>query len=72
MRGMLTIQSVLDILVDIDLVDDLVGIVLESCGENDDLEEFGHQLDEVHAARAHQEVAIASIFNIVDQGLIKI
>ena len=53
MRGMLTIKSVLDILVDIDLVDDLVGIVLESCGENDDLEELGHQLDEVHTARAH-------------------
>lgn len=69
---MLTIQSVLDILVDIDLIDDLVGIVLESCCENHDLEELGHQLDEVHAAWAHQEVAIASIFNIVDQGLIKI
>jgi hypothetical protein len=72
LRGMLAIQSVLDILVDIDLVDYLVGIVLESCGENDNLEELGHQLDEVHAARAHQEVAIASIFNIVDQGLIEI
>ena len=72
MRGMLTIQSVLDILVDIDLVDDLVGIVLESCGENDDLEELCHQLDEVHAARAHQEVAVASIFNIVDKSLIEI
>ena len=69
---MLTIKSVLDILVDIDLVDDLVGIVLEGSGENNDLEELGHQLDEVHAARAHQEVAIASIFNIVDQGLIQI
>jgi hypothetical protein len=69
---MLTIESVLDILVDIDLVDDLVGIILESCGKNDDLKELGHQLDEVHAARAHQEVAIASIFNIVDQGLIQI
>ena len=72
MRGMLTIKSVLDILVDIDLVDDLVGIVLESCGENDNLEELGHQLDKIHAARAHQEVAIASIFNIMDQGLIEI
>ena len=69
---MLTIQSVLDILVDIDLVDDLVGIVLESGGENDDLEELGHQLDEVHAARAHKEVAVASIFNIVNQSLIEI
>ena len=69
---MLTIESVLDILVDIDLVDDLVGIVLESCCENDDLEELSHQLNEVHAARAHQEVAIASIFNIMDQGLIEI
>jgi hypothetical protein len=69
---MLTIESVLDILVDIDLVDDLVGIILESCGKNDDLKELCHQLDEVHAARAHQEVAIASIFNIVDQGLIQI
>jgi len=72
LRSMLTIQSVLDILVDIDLVDDLVGIVLESCGENDNLEELGHQLDEVHAARTNQEVAVASIFNIVDEGLIEI
>jgi hypothetical protein len=69
---MLAIQSVLDILVDVDLVDDLVGIVLESCGENDDLEELSHQLNEVHATRAHQEVAVASIFNIVDESLIEI
>lgn len=72
MRGMLTIESVLDILVDIDLVDYLVGIVLECCGENDDLEELCHQLDKVHAARAHKEVAVASILNVVDQGLIEI
>lgn len=69
---MLAIESVLDILVDINLVDDLVGIVLESCGENHDLEELSHQLNEVHASWAHQEVAVASILNIVDQGLIEI
>lgn len=69
---MLTIQPVLDVFVNIDLIDDLIGIVLEGRSEDHNLVEFGHELDEIHAARAHQEVAITSVFNIVNKGLIKI
>ena len=69
---MLTVQPVLDVFVNIDLIYDLVGIILEGRGEDHDLVEFGHQLDEVHAARADQEIAVTAVFNIVDQCLIKI
>ena len=69
---MLAVQPVLDILVDIDLVNDLIGVVLQGGGEYDNFVEFGHQLDEIHAAGAHQKIAVTPILNIVDQGLIEV
>lgn len=39
---MLTIQSVLNVLVDINLVDNLVGIVLQGSSEDNDFVELGH------------------------------
>lgn len=67
---MLTIESILDIFVDVDLINHLVGIVLKSCCEDDNLKELRHQLDEINTARTHQEVTVASILNVMNQGLI--
>ena len=58
---MLPIQSVLDVLVHIDLVNHLVCIVLQRRCEDHDLVKLGHQLDEIDAARPHQEVAIGAV-----------
>ena len=69
---MLTVQSVLYILVDVDLVNDLICIVLQGRGKDDDFVEFGHQFDKIYAAGAHQKVAITAVFNVVNQRLIEI
>ena len=50
LRGVLTVEPILDVLVHIYLIDDLVGVVLESCCEDHYLVKLGHQLDEVHTA----------------------
>lgn len=72
LRGVLTIQAILDILVDINLVDDLIRIILKSGCEYDDFVEFGHELDKIDASRSNQEVTITSILNIMNQSLIQI
>ena len=61
---MLAVESVLDVAVDVNLVDDLVCVVLQSSCEDDDLVELGHQLYEVYAPWSHQEVRVLSILYI--------
>ena len=69
---MLTIEAVPDVISDVDLVDDLVGIFLQGGCEDDDLIVLCHCLDELDAARSHQKEAIVLIFNVMDQGFIEI
>jgi hypothetical protein len=72
LRGVLTVKSVLYVLVDINLIDDLIRVILQRRGENNDLIVLCHKLDKVHATGAHQEVAVAPVLNVVDQGFIQI
>ena len=58
---MLTVQSVFDVVTDINLIDDLVGVLLQRRSEDDDLVVSCHRFDELHAARSHEEEAIVLI-----------
>ena len=69
---MLAIESVLDVVSDINLVNDLIGILLQRSSKDHNLIMKSHGLNELHAARSHQEEAIILVFNIVDQGLVQI
>ena len=70
LRSVLAVKSVLDVLSDINLVNDLVCILLESCCEDDDFVVFRHCLNECDATWPHKEETIVLVFNIVDQSLI--
>ena len=59
----LTVEAVLDIVADIDLVDNLVGVLLQGRCEDDDFIVSGHGLDELNTARSHQEEAIVLILD---------
>ncbi len=61
MTRVLSVQSVLDIVADIDLVDDLIGVFLQGGCKNDDFVVFSHSLDKLHAARSHKEEAIVLV-----------
>ena len=63
MASVLTIEAVLDIVTDIDLVDNLVSILLQSRCKDNDFIVPGHSLDELNAARSHQEETIVLILN---------
>ena len=69
---MLSVESVLDVIADIDLIDDLIGVFLQRGREYNNLVILRHCLNELYAARSHQEEAIILIFNVVDQCLIEI
>ena len=60
---MLTIEAVLDIVTDINLIDDLVSILLQGCRKDDNFIVPGHGLDELNAARSHQEETIVLILD---------
>lgn len=62
---MLSIKSELDIIIHINLVNNLICIFLQSSREDNYLIILGHQFDEMHTPRPHQEEAVLSIFNIV-------
>ena len=69
---MLTIQTMFDVLVHVDLVDYLVCVVLEGSREDHDLVELGHELDEVDTTWTYQEVTVTTVFYIMNQSLIQI
>ena len=58
---MLTIEAVLDIVTDIDLVDYLIGVLLQGCCEDDNFIVSGHCLNELNTARSHEEEAIVLV-----------
>ena len=63
MASVLTIEAVLDIVTDIDLIDDLVSVLLQGCRKDDNLIVPGHGLDELNTSRSHQEETIVLILN---------
>ena len=63
MACVLTIEAVLDIVTDINLVDNLVGVLLQGSCEDDDFIVSGHGLNELNATRSHQEETIVLILN---------
>ena len=63
MASVLTIEAVLDIVTDINLIDDLVSVLLQGCRKDDNFIVPGHGLDELNAARSHQEETIVLILN---------
>ena len=67
---MLSVESVLDVISDIDLVDDLVSILLQSSSENHDLIVLCHSFNKLNTARSDQEEAIVLVFNVVNKCLI--
>ena len=69
---MLTVEPVLDVLVDVDLVYHLVCVVSEGSREDNNLVELSHQLNKVNTPGANKEVAIRTILNVMDKGLIEI
>lgn len=69
---MLSIESVLDIVVYIDLVNYLVRVFLQSSCENYYFIILGHQFNEMDATWTHQKEAVLSIFDIVYEGLVQI
>ena len=69
---MLAIESVLDVVANVDLVNHLVSILLKSRREDDDLVVFGHRLDELHTARPYQEETVILVLYVVDQSLVQI
>lgn len=52
---MLAVQSVLNVLTNVDLVNNLIRIFLQRCSENYDFIELGHRFNELHAAWSHHE-----------------
>ena len=58
---MLTVESVFDVVANVDLVDDLVSVLLQGSCEDHDFIVAGHCLDELHAARSDQEEAIVLV-----------
>ncbi len=61
MTRVLSVKSVLDIVANIDLVDDLVSVFLQGGGKNHDFVVLSHSLDELNAARSHKEKAIVLV-----------
>lgn len=69
---MLSVETVLDIVTYVDLVDHLVRIFLKSGRENYNFIILCHEFNELDAARAHEEETILAVVNIVNKRLIKV
>ena len=69
---MLAVESVFDVIADINLVNHLVSILLQRRSEDYNLIVLGHSFDELHATRSHKEEAIVLIFNVVNQCLVQV
>lgn len=72
MTRVLSIQTVLDVVPDVDLVNDLICVLLQRCSEDHDLVVLGHGLDELDATRSHEEKAVVLVFNVVDECFIEV
>ena len=69
---MLSVESVLDVIADIDLVNDLICILLQSSCENHYLIVLRHSFNKLDTARSDQEETIVLVLDIVDKCLIEI
>ena len=69
---MLSVKAVLDVVAYIDLVDHLVSVFLKGRCEDHDLIVLGHRLNELDAARSHEEKAVVLVLNIVNECLVEI
>ena len=69
---MLSVESVLDVISDINLVNDLVSILLQSSRENHDLIVLRHRFNKLDTARSDKEEAIVLVFDVVNKCLIEI
>lgn len=58
---MLAVQTVLNVLADVDLVNNLVRILLQRCSENDDFIVLRHRFDELDAAWSDHKVTLGPI-----------
>lgn len=72
MRSVLAVKPVLNVFAHIDLVNHLVGVLLQRRSENHDLVVLRTRLDEVHAPWSHEEEAVILILHVMDQSLIQI
>jgi hypothetical protein len=68
----LAVEAVFDVLVHIDLVHDLISVLLKGGGEDDYLVILGHQLDELNTTWPHEEEALLTVLDIVDQRLVQV
>lgn len=66
------IKSKLDIIVDIDLVDNLICIILQSSCEDNDFIVLGHQFYELDASRSHQKEAILAVFDVMNKSFVEV
>jgi len=57
----LPVESVFNVVANVDLVDDLVGVLLQSRSEDHDFVVSSHRFDELHAPRSHKEEAIVLV-----------
>ena len=69
---MLPVQSILDVVVHVNLVDHLIGVFLQGRRKDDYLVVLRHELNELHATRAHEEKAVLTILDVVDQRFVEI
>ena len=63
---MLAIKSVLDIFTNINLINNLVCILLESGREYDDFVVLSHCFDELYASWSHKEETVVLILYVMD------
>lgn len=63
LASVLSVQTVLDVVAHVDLVNNLVSILLQSGCEDHNLIVLGHSLDELDASRSHQEEAVILVLN---------
>lgn len=69
---MLSVKSVGDALLLVDLVEHPVCVVLHGCGEDDHLVDLAHLFEEFVASRSDSEGTFATDFVVMHQGLIQI
>lgn len=69
---MLSVKTVLYVVAGVNLVHHLVGVLLQCRREYNNLVVQSHGLDELDAARPHEEEAFRSVLDIVDEGFVQV
>ena len=66
LRRVLPIETILDIVANINLIDNLVRVLLQRRCEDDDFVVLGHEFDELNAAWSDEEKAVLAVVNIMN------